>query len=35
MVAFLSMTFGKLSVSPDFDASRVEGLDLPGEFRTA
>jgi len=26
MIAYLSTTFGKLSVSPDFDASRVEGL---------
>jgi amidase len=26
MIAFLSMTFGKLSFSPDFDASRLEGL---------
>jgi amidase len=26
MIAFLSTTFGKLSISRDFDASRVEGL---------
>lgn len=26
MVAFLSMTFGKFSISSDFDASRVDGL---------
>jgi amidase len=26
MIAYLSVTFGKISVSPDFDASRVEGL---------
>lgn len=26
MIAFLSTTFGKLSVSPDFDATRIESL---------
>lgn len=26
MIAYLSMTFGKLGISPDFDAARVDGL---------